>query len=259
MSAARLRELTHKPVTFDCSPNFCGRASIFAQRALHSVGLEVLQRPFPLMTIHAGRVSEQSPVLLTRTGMHRVTVQTSRLPAVQNHIAHVSEYVTVASVESFIISPRPVDLIVLKQVVAGHEVVCVRQPRRFRFPAAQMALRADRCDNPRVVLPLLRQQYQLRVAGVLKIDVSVTGVAVETEGRKLSGLRIDCRRMTPGAAVGEPGLVPRGIFRRDPLDRPADGSNFDLRREQSEFSIALFPEKPRAMTTAQEVFHLRSY
>jgi hypothetical protein len=187
--------------------------------------------------------------------MHRVTSQTRRRLSMQNHIARVSEYVTVARVESFIVSPRPVDLQILKQVVARYEIVRVRKPGTSRHAPAQMTLRANRCDNPRVVFPLLRQQYHRSVVRVFEIHVSVTGVTVKPEGRELSRLRVYCRSVTPGASGGEFLFVPRGPLSIYELFYFAI-SERGLNRKNRKATVTFLFQKSNAMATPHEIFHL---
>src|SRR5262245_6923537 len=107
------------------------------------------------MTILADLVPQRTPVLLGGLAVNLVAAQARRVGPFQNHLAYIAVHMAVAGVQILVIRQREVDLIILKQVVTGDELVRIGQSGAFRFASAQMALGADRCHYLGIIATLL--------------------------------------------------------------------------------------------------------
>ena len=79
----------------------------------------------------------------------------SSLLASHDYIPNVAQDVPVARIQAFVVGLCKVHFIVLEQIIAGDEVVGIRQTSGPRFPKTQMTLRANGSNRPRVIPPLL--------------------------------------------------------------------------------------------------------
>ena len=104
------------------------RSSILTQRAVNLVTLDVLEA-FALMALRADRRPQNPAVFETRVCVNLMAVQTGdRFIAVERDIADVAPDVAVSRVQFLVIGPGPIQFQILKQIVARHEIVRVRQP-----------------------------------------------------------------------------------------------------------------------------------
>ena len=76
-------------------------------------------------------------------GMNLVATQAGDTAAIPGHLVSVAVDVPVAGVEVIIASPSEIDLEIKEKIVAGHKVIRVEKPARFRLAPAQMALPAN--------------------------------------------------------------------------------------------------------------------
>ena len=72
----------------------------------------------------------------------------------------------------------PVHFKIAEKVVAGHEIVGIRQPSASGLSGANVALGANRRHHSTGILPFLGEVDQRRVLGVFQSDITMTGIAV---------------------------------------------------------------------------------
>src|SRR5579862_2391802 len=132
-----------------------------------------------------------------------LTTDASHVAAVPDNITRIAKDVAVAAFE------REVHLEIGEQVVAGHEVVGVRQAVRFGLAAAQMALAADGNNLFGIPGMLFGEPDERRIVGVILGRYAVARIAIERGRRESVGLRVNRRSVTARAAQCERLLIPR--------------------------------------------------
>jgi len=75
------------------------------------------------MAIEANLLTQRAPMLLGRLPVHLVACQTRRLRSIHNHVANIAIDVAVSGIETRIVRQRKLHLIILKEIVAGHELI----------------------------------------------------------------------------------------------------------------------------------------
>src|SRR5437588_8154843 len=150
-------------------------------------------------------------MLQRRVAMDAVAIHAALLRAAFQHIPRIGIHMAVGGVKSGVIGALEIDLEVGKQIVANDEIIGVGQTAGLRASAAEMTLAAGGNDLPRIARPFRPQQSQLRVGGVLLLDISMAGIAIKSKSRKRVRFRIDAGRMASGALgsedIGLPGLA----------------------------------------------------
>lgn len=148
--------------------------------------------------------------------VNAVAIHTALLGATLDHISCIGVDVTVCGVEGAVVGALEIDFEVGKQIVSDHEVIRIGQSGGLGTSAAQMTLSAGGNDFAWITRAFSSQQSQLGVGGVLFLDISVAGIAIESERRKGVGFRVDGCGVASGALSGEdirlPGLA---IFCQD--------------------------------------------
>src|SRR5229473_5292748 len=171
--------------------------SVVAGRAAQLPGFRVLAGARGIVTIHT------DSVLQRRIAMNFVAIQASGRRTALEDVAHLKVHVAVRVVQGSVIRAFEVHLEVFKQIVAGNKVIGVGQARGLRAPAPQVTLPADRRNFTRLPRAFGRQHSLCRIGSVAELDVTVAGVAIESEGGKGMGCGVDTGGVATGALRGE--------------------------------------------------------
>ena len=168
--------------------------------------------------------------------------------AQHGHGANVFHYVAIHGIQSSDGGGKKIDVEIAKQIVAGHEVIGVRQAACSRPAAANMALPANGDDHASRVMALLGKVNERGVFGVVDRGCAMAGIAIKRRTRERMSGRIDARRVAARAADGE--LVPVPM-RHQPRLNIALFVNCSSK--QIELAVAGTPfQEPRALVAAQE-------
>lgn len=132
------------------------RPSVFTQRGVDREAFHHLLRSSRVVTLLADGAREHAAVPLGRVLMQAVATQARGIRSVQRHVANIHPDVPVAGVQGRVVRPAPVNFVILEQVIAGDEIVRIRQAGGLRLSAAEVALRARGFDRKRIAAALLR-------------------------------------------------------------------------------------------------------
>jgi hypothetical protein len=147
-------------------------------------------------------------VLVTAAGVNVMAGQAiDRRIRSHGNVIGVAENMLVDGCESGHCWLRKIDLKISKQIVAGNKGIGKGQTAARRCSAAQMALPTERDDVTRRFV-LRRQQRVAGFLGMFRRDITVTGEAIERDGRERSRRCIDSGGMTTGASIGEGRCLP---------------------------------------------------
>src|SRR5262245_4967500 len=186
-------------------------------------------------------------VMPGRVGMNLMTGQAGDVElSINNHLADVVGYVLVSWIHISGVGFGKIDFVVLEQVIAGNEIVGIGQAGGARLPEAQVALRTNRSDYPRVIAAFFRQPNQGGVPAVLDSYIAMANVAIESKSYKRFCVRVDAGSVTSCAPVGKPILVPGKLFEVEPFVDYVFGTQHRLSIEDRKLSIAVLFQKAQA-------------
>src|ERR1700722_2240157 len=146
---------------------------------MHRILLCGLPGTFRVMTIETDRSAEHEAMPGRRMIVNLVTTDTGNIASVRNNIAGVAQDVAIAGIQVDIIRLREINMEILKQVIARHEVVGIRKTAGFRFAPAQMALSADGDDLLGIARVRLREPHERNIVRMILRRYAVAGIVIE--------------------------------------------------------------------------------